>query len=69
MRRCRDHISRGNNFLLVTSLLTDNGLRTQGRAPALLDNLAQAFLMAPYFVLLEVLFQPFCYIAREKLFT
>jgi hypothetical protein len=28
----------------------------QGRAPALLDNLAQAFLMAPYFVLLEVLF-------------
>jgi uncharacterized membrane protein YGL010W len=27
----------------------------EGRAPALLDNLAQAFLMAPYFVLLEVL--------------
>lgn len=28
----------------------------EGRAPALLDNLAQAFLMAPLFVLLEVLF-------------
>lgn len=26
----------------------------QGRAPALLDNLVQAFLMAPFFVLLEV---------------
>lgn len=28
----------------------------EGRAPALLDNLVQAFLMAPLFVLLEVLF-------------
>ena len=27
----------------------------EGRAPALLDNLAQAFLMAPYFVLLEII--------------
>jgi uncharacterized membrane protein YGL010W len=27
----------------------------QKRAPALLDNLVQAFLMAPYFVLLEVI--------------
>ena len=27
----------------------------QKRAPALLDNLAQAFLMAPFFVLLEVI--------------
>lgn len=26
----------------------------QKRAPAFLDNIAQAFLMAPYFVLLEV---------------
>jgi len=36
----------------------------QGRAPALLDNLAQAFLMAPYFVLLEVCFLysfPYCH--------
>ena len=29
----------------------------EGRAPAFLDNLAQAFLMAPLFVLLEVMFQ------------
>ncbi len=29
----------------------------EGRAPALLDNLAQAFLMAPFFVFLEVLFK------------
>lgn len=29
----------------------------EGRAPALLDNLVQAFLMAPFFVLLEVLFK------------
>jgi len=28
----------------------------EGRSPALLDNLLQAFLMAPFFVLLEVLF-------------
>jgi len=28
----------------------------EGRAPALLDNLVQAFLMAPFFVFLEVLF-------------
>ncbi|KAH8496644.1 hypothetical protein H0E87_019404 [Populus deltoides] len=28
------------------------------RAPALLDNLVQAFVMAPFFVLLEVLFKP-----------
>ncbi|KNC53581.1 uncharacterized protein AMSG_01291 [Thecamonas trahens ATCC 50062] len=27
----------------------------EGRAPALLDNLAQAFLMAPYFVMLEII--------------
>jgi uncharacterized membrane protein YGL010W len=33
----------------------------EGRAPALLDNLAQAFLMAPYFVLLEVLHSLFEY--------
>ncbi|XP_031499156.1 2-hydroxy-palmitic acid dioxygenase MPO1 [Nymphaea colorata] len=31
------------------------------RAPALLDNLAQAFLMAPFFVLLEVLHKLFGY--------
>ncbi|KAL0342695.1 UNVERIFIED_CONTAM: 2-hydroxy-palmitic acid dioxygenase mpo1 [Sesamum calycinum] len=31
------------------------------RAPALLDNLAQAFLMAPYFVLLELLQSAFGY--------
>ncbi|CAA0820847.1 Protein of unknown function (DUF962 [Striga hermonthica] len=31
------------------------------RAPALLDNLAQAFLMAPYFVLLEALHSTFGY--------
>ncbi|KAK4773878.1 hypothetical protein SAY87_028897 [Trapa incisa] len=31
------------------------------RAPALLDNLAQAFLMAPYFVLLELLQKFFGY--------
>lgn len=29
-------------------------LNMQKRAPALLDNLAQAFIMAPFFVLLEV---------------
>lgn len=29
----------------------------EGRAPALLDNLAQAFLLAPLFVWLEVLFK------------
>lgn len=29
----------------------------EGRAPALLDNLAQAFLLAPFFVFLEVLFK------------
>lgn len=28
----------------------------EGRSPALLDNLAQAFLMAPFFVWLEILF-------------
>eukprot|EP01127_Copromyxa_protea_P001870 TRINITY_DN1177_c0_g1_i1.p1 TRINITY_DN1177_c0_g1~~TRINITY_DN1177_c0_g1_i1.p1 ORF type:complete len:101 (-),score=32.50 TRINITY_DN1177_c0_g1_i1:66-368(-) len=28
----------------------------EGRAPALLDNLLQAIVLAPYFVLLEVLF-------------
>eukprot|EP00850_Spirogloea_muscicola_P003150 SM000012S25412 [mRNA] locus=s12:978549:979647:- [translate_table: standard] len=33
----------------------------EGRAPALLDNLVQAFLMAPYFVLLEVLHGVFGY--------
>ncbi|XP_024399123.1 2-hydroxy-palmitic acid dioxygenase MPO1 [Physcomitrium patens] len=33
----------------------------EGRAPALLDNLVQAFLMAPYFVLLEVLHTIFHY--------
>lgn len=31
----------------------------QKRAPALLDNLAQAFLMAPFFVLLEVILMDF----------
>jgi uncharacterized membrane protein YGL010W len=29
----------------------------EGRAPALFDNLAQAFLLAPFFVFLEVLFK------------
>lgn len=29
----------------------------EGRSPALLDNLAQAFLLAPFFVFLEVLFK------------
>uniref|UniRef100_A0A1D1YZV0 Putative endoplasmic reticulum membrane protein C16E8.02 n=1 Tax=Anthurium amnicola TaxID=1678845 RepID=A0A1D1YZV0_9ARAE len=33
----------------------------EGRAPALLDNLSQAFLMAPFFVLLEVLHRLFSY--------
>lgn len=40
--------------ILQVPLTHVSTFQMQKRAPALLDNLVQAFLMAPYFVLLEV---------------
>lgn len=51
-------LTKCNHSKHITSSSKQGMLRLnknlQKRAPALLDNLAQAFLMAPYFVLLEV---------------
>ncbi|KAF9674425.1 hypothetical protein SADUNF_Sadunf10G0125900 [Salix dunnii] len=49
----------GNDRSVVWSAGSDNFL--QKRAPALLDNLVQAFVMAPFFVLLEALQTSFGY--------
>jgi uncharacterized membrane protein YGL010W len=50
-----DH--RHHRIHIITWLLQFVGHgKFEGRAPALLDNLAQAFFLAPFFVWMEVLF-------------
>ncbi|KAL6584026.1 hypothetical protein OROMI_003315 [Orobanche minor] len=56
----RIHVVLASQLLCWTGQFIGHGV-FERRAPALLDNLAQAFLMAPYFVLLEALQSAFGY--------
>ena len=49
-------ISLDTMYFVITPIDLQTLSSLQKRAPALLDNLVQAFLMAPFFVLLEVNF-------------
>lgn len=50
-----DTLAVGINGLSWVAQFAGHGF-AEGRAPALLDNLVQAFLLAPFFVFIEVLF-------------
>ncbi|RQM05221.1 hypothetical protein DH86_00004229 [Scytalidium sp. 3C] len=58
-----NHVNVGIHMIFVPTILATSLLLFvghgvfEGRAPALLDNLVQALVMAPFFVFLEILFK------------